>query len=358
MSSRPPSLRQNVPLGPLTTIGIGGPAEWFLHARSVEELRNGLNWSRDQNLPLLLLGGGSNLVIDDHGFPGLVIHLDLRGRNAREEDDRSILLTAAAGEPWDPLVEWTVRQGWAGFECLSGIPGRVGATPIQNVGAYGQEVSETIVELEALDRTTGEIITLSNEQCRFRYRNSRFKSEETHRYIILSVRYRLVPGGDPTISYPDLRKRLSDRPSLEEVRETVIAVRRTKGMVVDPEDPDSRSSGSFFTNPILGRPEYESFLRRVSEQGIAPEGEVPAFETGDDQVKLSAAWLIERSGFHKGLVRGNVGLSSKHTLALINRGGATFAEVLALVEEIQDGVRGAFGIEIEPEPNLIAVDPS
>ena len=338
-------LQENVPLAPLTTIGIGGPARFFLRATSVDELREALAWAADR--PVFLLGGGSNLLISDAGFDGLVIHLDLRGITVESEDEHA-MVKVAAGEPWDELVAYAVSHGWAGIECLSGIPGSTGATPIQNVGAYGQEVAETIARVEALDRTTGTVVWFTNWDCRFGYRSSLFKSHERDRYAVLSVTFRLKRNGCATIRYPELQKYVDERgvsvDDLQGVRESVIAIRKRKGMVLDPHDPDTRSDGSFFMNPIVTPAQYEAFAR------IVPEA--PHFPSGDE-VKLSAAWLIEHAGFHKGFVHGNVGLSSKHSLALINRGGGTAAEVVELVRRIQAQVREQFGVEIHPEPNFI-----
>ncbi|HEX6084187.1 MAG TPA: UDP-N-acetylmuramate dehydrogenase [Thermoanaerobaculia bacterium] len=338
-------LQENVPLAPLTTIGIGGPARFFLRATSVDELREALAWAGDR--PVFLLGGGSNLLISDAGFDGLVIHLDLRGITVESEDEHA-MVKVAAGEPWDEFVAYAVSHGWAGVECLSGIPGSTGATPIQNVGAYGQEVAETIARVEALDRTTGTVVWFTNEDCRFGYRSSLFKNHERDRYAVLSVTFRLKRNGCATIRYPELQKYVDERgvsvDDLEGVRESVIAIRKRKGMVLDPHDPDTRSDGSFFMNPIITPAQYDAFAR------LAPEA--PHFPSGGE-VKLSAAWLIEHAGFHKGFVHGNVGLSSKHSLALINRGGGTAAEVVELVRMIQSNVREQFGVEIHPEPNFI-----
>jgi UDP-N-acetylmuramate dehydrogenase len=257
----------------------------------------------------------------------------------------------AAGEPWDAFVAHAVRNAWAGIECLSGIPGSTGATPIQNVGAYGQDVSETVVRVEALDRTTGLVTWFTNWDCRFGYRSSLFKNYERERYVVLSVTFRLRIDGAATIKYPELQKYVDERgitaDDLRGVRDAVIAIRKRKGMVLDPSDPDTRSDGSFFMNPVLAPDEYASFAQR------APDA--PHFPSGDG-VKLSAAWLIEHAGFHKGFVHGNVGLSSKHTLAIINRGGGTAREVVELVEMVQNAVRETFGVEIHPEPNFIGFD--
>lgn len=340
-------IEENVPLAPLTTIGIGGPARFFFRATTVDEVRAGLQWARDRDQRVFILGGGSNLLISDDGFDGLVLHLDLRGVTVESEDEYA-MVKVAAGEPWDPFVKMAVDRGWAGIECLSGIPGSTGATPIQNVGAYGQEVSETIARVEVLDRTTGLVTWFTNWDCRFGYRSSLFKNVERERYVVLSVTFRLHRGGEATVKYPELRRAIEEQgislSDLRGVRATVIAIRKRKGMVIDPADPDTRSDGSFFMNPVISPAEYEAFAQR------APEA--PHFPSGDD-VKLSAAWLIEHAGFHKGFVQGKVGLSSKHTLAVINRGGGTAAEAMELVRMIQEGVRSKFGVEIHPEPNFV-----
>ena len=339
------NLQENVPLAPLTTIGIGGPARFFVRATSIDELTEALAWAGER--PVFLLGGGSNLLISDAGFDGLVIHLDLRGVTVESEDEHA-MVKVAAGERWDEFVALAVKNAWAGVECLSGIPGSTGATPIQNVGAYGQEVAETIARVETLDRTTGKVVWFTNEECRFGYRSSLFKNVERDRYVVLSVTFRLKRGGCATIRYPELQKYVDERgvsaDDLQGVRDAVIAIRKRKGMVLDPDDPDTRSDGSFFMNPIVSREQYEAFAK------IAPDA--PHFPAGGD-VKLSAAWLIEHAGFHKGFVHGNVGLSSKHSLALINRGDGTAAEVVELVGMIQSRVREAFGVEIHPEPNFV-----
>jgi UDP-N-acetylmuramate dehydrogenase len=338
-----PTVRENVPLAPFTTIGIGGPARYFIRTATVDELREALRWASQRSLPIFILGGGSNLLISDDGFPGLVIHVDLRGV-VIESEDRYATVKAAAGEPWDSFVETATRNGWAGIECLSGIPGSTGATPIQNVGAYGQDVSETIVRVEALDRTTDRVVSFTNDECRFGYRASLFKNHEPGRYVVLHVTFRLERGGSASIRYPELQRYLDEHEiavsDLTSVRNAVIAIRKRKGMVIDPSDPDTRSDGSFFMNPIIPAADLGDFGG-------------PSFPAGEGFVKLSAAWLIENAGFQKGFRHGNVGLSSKHSLAIINRGGGTAAEVKELVAMIQGRVRERFGVELHPEPNFI-----
>ncbi|HUJ12999.1 MAG TPA: UDP-N-acetylmuramate dehydrogenase [Thermoanaerobaculia bacterium] len=323
-------MQQNVSLAPLTTLGIGGPAKYFVNAESVDDVRASVEWARARGEPLLVLAGGSNVLIADEGFDGLVLHIALRGMTVESEG----IVKVAAGERWDDVVAMAVSKNWAGIECLSGIPGTAGATPIQNVGAYGQDVSETIVRVEVLERSTGRVLWMTNAECEFEYRDSVFKRAARDRSIVLSVTFRLRPNGEPSLRYPELQQ-FAGR-DLQGVRDAVIAIRRRKGMVLDPDDPDSRSDGSFFMNPIVS----------------TVPGDMPHFPAGD-RFKLSAAWLIEHAGFQKGFVHGRVGLSSKHTLAIINRGGGTAREVRELVAMIQDRVRERFGVELQPEPNFI-----
>jgi UDP-N-acetylmuramate dehydrogenase len=349
-SVAPRRLQRNVPLAPFTTLGIGGPAKLFIRAETVDEIRDALSWTAAQNEPLFILGGGSNVLIADEGFDGVVLQVDLRGITVRDEDAEAVNVYVAAGEKWDDFVAFAVDRGWAGVECLSGIPGLTGATPIQNVGAYGQDVSETIIRVEVIERDTGRVVTLTNWDCGFGYRQSIFKSSAKDRYVVVGVTFRLKPGGAASIRYPELRTYLDGRGidvhDLGQVREAVIAIRKRKGMVLDPNDPDTRSDGSFFMNPVVTPSQFDELLIRAGTKNV------PHFPSGD-QIKLSAAWLIEHSGFHKGFIHGNVGLSSKHTLAVINRGGGSAAEVIELVGMIQSRVRETFGVEIHPEPNFI-----
>lgn len=352
-----PGMRENVSLAPLTTLQIGGPARYFAGAASIEDLTRAIEWAERNEIPLLILGGGSNMLVSDEGFPGLVVQITMRGRQVRKNRE-FVTLEVAAGESWDQLVAFTVENNLGGMECLSGIPGLVGATPIQNVGAYGQDVSQTIVEVTAFDRTQRRLVTFSNAECEFEYRQSRFKGREPDRYVILGVTYRLLPDSKPFTLYPDIQKYLAQAgtsdPSLREVRDAVIAVRRAKAMVIDSAEPDSRSAGSFFTNPIISEKENQTFLQRAQASGALKEGErVPTYPAGSGRVKLSAAWLIERGGFRKGFTYGNVGISNKHTLAIVNRGGGTAREVRELVKMIQQKVFDTFGILIVPEPNFI-----
>ena len=344
------NIEKNVRLAPFTTIGIGGPARHFVRATTVDEIREAVSWAKERGEALFILGGGSNLLISDDGFPGLVLKADLRGVTVESEDEFATV-KVAAGERWDDFVAFAVQNGWAGVECLSGIPGSTGATPIQNVGAYGQDVSETIIRVEVLDRTTGLVQSLTNWDCRFGYRSSIFKGADRDRFIVLNVTFRLKAGDPASIRYPELQRHIDERgvaiEDLAGVREAVIAIRKRKGMVIDPADPDTRSDGSFFMNPVVSVEEHAAFLQRPGTEGA------PAFPGGDGTVKLSAAWLIEHSGFTKGFVHGNVGLSSKHSLAVINRGNGTAAEVVELVKMVQKQVFEKFGVAIHPEPNFI-----
>jgi UDP-N-acetylmuramate dehydrogenase len=326
---------------------IGGRARFFVDAASEETVRAALGWARRRGLPFLALGGGSNLVVDDEGVEALVVRIALRGI-AIHEDGARIELTAAAGEPWDDLVRLTVARGWAGLECLSGIPGLVGATPIQNVGAYGQDVSETVTAVRALDCRTGLTTTLARADCGFAYRNSRLKTGEPGRWLVLSVAYRLAAGGAPAVRYADVERFLAARgratPSLADVRDAVLAIRRSKSMVLDENDENRRSCGSFFVNPIVSRDELRAIDARVGDATM------PRWPERDGRVKLSAAWLIERAGFTRGSAAGPVGISTRHALAIVAHDGARARDVLALARRVQSVVAERFGISLTPEP--------
>lgn len=341
------TILDGVPLAPLTTLGIGGPARHYARIGAPEQLALALAWARERGLDVLVLGGGSNLFVGDDGFPGLVIHVVIDGIEYSVVDG-STEVTAGAGESWDALVAEVVERSLAGVECLSGIPGLVGATPIQNVGAYGQEVAETIVRVDAVDRTTSELVVFTNAECAFGYRDSRFKRADRDRYVVTSVTFGLANGGAPAIRYPELRQRLEagriEHPSLRSVRDAVLSIRRRKSMVVDSADPDSRSAGSFFTNPVV----TAEVADRIHVDGM------PRYPAGE-LVKLSAAWLIEHAGFARGHVAGNVGLSTKHALAIVNRGGGTAREVVALADDIRRRVNERFGVVLEPEPVFVNV---
>lgn len=342
-------LREHVPLGPLTTLGVGGAARYFVEALSERDVVDALAWAGARGMPVRVLGGGSNLVVADAGFDGLVLAVRLRGLTFTPSGGDA-LLCAMAGEPWDGVVEEAVARGLAGLEGLSGIPGCAGATPIQNVGAYGQEVAETIASVAAIDRSSRARVELSAAECRFSYRDSFFKSQEPERYVVTEVRFALSERAPAPARYPDLQKELGRRgvqtPTLLELRACVLAVRAEKSMLLDASDPNGRSCGSFFLNPIVTTEQAE----RVRElAGAAP---VPCYPQADGRVKLAAGWLIEQSGFHKGLREGSVGLSTKHALALVAHAGATASAVTALAHQIQQGVRERFGVELTPEPNF------
>jgi UDP-N-acetylmuramate dehydrogenase len=334
---------EHVRLAGLTTLGVGGAARWFARAVTEVDVAEAVAFAQDRHVPLFVLGGGSNLLVSDEGFPGLVLQMGIAGVERAGD-----VLRVGAGVVWDVFVQQTVEAGLQGVECLAGIPGTVGGTPVQNVGAYGQEVSETIVSVRCFDTVVGQFVELSNAECGFAYRTSRFNTTERGLYIVTRVDFKLHEGGAPCLKYADLKKHFEGKasPSLTEVAEAVRTIRRGKGMVVDAGDPNSRSAGSFFRNPIVG----EELLLKVSEAaGIGVEA-VPHWSAGDGLIKLPAAWLLEQAGFVRGYAMGRAGISSRHTLAVINRGDATAADIVALRERIIETVRLKFGIELEQEP--------
>ena len=346
---------ENVRLADHCTLGVGGPARFFVEARSEAAVLEAHAWARARKLPLLVLGGGSNLVVADEGVEGLVVKIALRGVHTREAHG-AVEVIAAAGEPWDALVGTSVERGWAGFECLSGIPGLVGATPIQNVGAYGQEVSETVIFVRALDCATGRILTFENRECRFGYRDSLFRSDAPGRHVILSVGYRLRPRGPATVRYADVEKDLAargvEKPSIADVRASVLAIRRSKSMVLDPLDENRRSCGSFFTNPIIAADELAAVESRAGDRAM------PRWPLPGGRVKLSAAWLIERSGYTRGRAEGPVGLSTRHALAIVARDGASARDVVGFAGRVQAAVKERFGVRLTPEPVFWGVSTS
>ncbi len=345
------NLREYGPLAPYTTFGIGGPARWFAEASIEAEIAEAARFAREANVPIFALGGGSNLLVSDAGYPGLVLHVVLDGIEEERQGDRRIF-RVAAGVDWDTLVSRTVAQQCAGIECLAGIPGTTGGTPVQNVGAYGQEVSQTVVCVRAFDLETASFVELRGEDCGFGYRSSRFNLRDKGRYIVTRVDFALLQGGEPSLEYQDLKRYFQEksiRPSLATVCDAVRTIRKSKGMVLSAKDPDSRSAGSFFKNPIVPTRVYEQIAA-----GFAP-APVPHFPAGagwqgEARVKIPAAWLLEKAGFHRGYVRGAAGISSRHTLALINRGEARAVDILALRDEIRAGVEQQFGVLLEPEP--------
>ena len=335
-------IRQNVALAEKTTLKIGGAARFFVEAKSENDVVEAIEFAEKNRLEIFILGGGSNVLIADEGFDGLVLQIVLRGIEAKEN-----IVTAQAGEDWDEFVKICVERKLAGIECLSGIPGFVGGTPVQNVGAYGQEVSETITMVRVFDRKTKEILELTNADCKFAYRTSIFNTTERNRFIVLSVTFELKAGGKPKIVYKDLREFFAGkRPDLARTREAVIKIRSDKSMVINSKDINTKSAGSFFKNPIVSKEKFAEMFERF---GAA----IPSFPIDESSVKIPAAWLIEQSGFHKGYKKQHAGLSTKHTLALTNRGGAAAQEILHLQEEIQKKVAEKFNIELVPEPIFV-----
>jgi UDP-N-acetylmuramate dehydrogenase len=344
-------IQENVPLAQLTTFKVGGPARYFAEARSIAEVSEAVGFARARGLKLFVLGGGSNLVISDAGWPGLVLKVGITGIDHRTENGRD-LFDAGAGEEWDKFVAYCVTRNCAGVECLSGIPGSVGGTPVQNVGAYGQEVASTIESVLALDIKDGQPHELCAEACGFKYRTSIFNTTERGRYIILKVTYALQLGGNAFIAYADLKKYFAgwgQNPGLANVRDAVRKIRAGKGMLITPGDDDCRSAGSFFKNPVLSAEQFQALTERSSAKKL----QIPSYPALDALRKVSAAWLVEHSGFSRGYGQGHVGISRKHALAIVNRGQATAAEVLAFQEEIRARVSEIWGIELEPEPVFV-----
>jgi len=347
-------LQENIPLAPLTTFKIGGPAKYFVDATSATEVQEAVSFSRSRNLPLFILGGGSNLLVADAGWPGLVLKIGLQGidRYPALNEDGKVVFDVGAGESWDRFVSHAVREHCAGVECLSGIPGSVGGTPVQNVGAYGQEVAETIISVLVLDLRDSQIRELCAEACEFNYRSSIFNTTARGRFIVLRVTYALAFEGRPRISYADLKRHFGGRetsPNLAETREAVRHIRALKGMLIVPGDPDCQSAGSFFKNPLLSEDQHADLRKRAAARRLT----VPSYPALERSKKVSAAWLVEHSGFSKGFSSQRAGISSKHALAIVNRGGATAAEVLALKELIQQRVEEIWGIRLETEPVLV-----
>lgn len=357
-------LLENIPLAPLTTFKIGGLARHFVAASTIEEVQESVRWAQSQSLPLFVLGGGSNVLVSDAGWPGLVLQIAIRGikrhaeyrdrdqqRHDAKDQDR-VLFEVGAGESWDRFVSHAIREHCAGIECLSGIPGSVGGTPVQNVGAYGQEVSQTIASVQVLDLRDGQIRELCNQACQFSYRSSIFNTGEPGRFIVLRVTYELVSGGTPHILYADLQRHFAGRespPTLAETREAVRHIRALKGMLIVPGDSDCQSAGSFFKNPVLTHDQFDDLQKRAASRRLT----IPRYPALEAHHKVSAAWLVEHSGFAKGFGFGKVGISRKHALALVNRGGATAAEILALKEEIQHRVYEIWGVHLQPEPVMV-----
>lgn len=328
-------IQEHVLLAPLTTMQLGGEARYLIRVASVEQLIEALTWAKEQRLPWHVLSGGSNTVFLDEGFSGLVIKIEITGTDWQENGK----VIVGAGELWDPFVEHCVAKNLAGVECLSGIPGMVGATPIQNVAAYGQQVSTIIEEVRTLEVATLREEFFSSAECGFGHRSSRFKYADAGKYVVTGIVFQLRPGGEPMVTYPQVREALQNnpQPTLQDLRDTVLNLRRRKSMVLDSNDPNTRSCGSFFENPLLTE--------------ISGAGEVVTFDE-NEQTRVPSAWLIEQAGFPKGFRRGGVGISANHNLALVNYGG-TAKELLALAADIQAEVKQKFGVELKPEPIIV-----
>lgn len=346
-------VRGEVALAPLTTLGIGGPAELFVRVASDAELDEALAFANAKHLRVTPLGGGSNLVVHDCGLRGLVMHVATRGLVWREDGDADVV-TVAAGESWDDFVRATVERGLVGVECMSGIPGLVGATPIQNVGAYGQEVADTITRVHVIDRASLSRRTFTRDECGFAYRDSRFKNDLRDAFVVTAVEFRLLRGVRPSLRYGELTKHFGDRaPSVAEVREAVIELRRSKSMVLDPSDENGRSAGSFFTNPIVQSSLADAVEAVSMRLGLRA---MPRFPATPGFVKLAAGWLIEQSGFEKGQRFGPIAISSRHALALVNRGGASSKDLLDAALAIKHGVAARFGVALVPEPEFLGFE--
>jgi len=354
------TIQENVPLAPLTTLQVGGSARYFAELRREDDVREAAQFAKTRGLPLFVLGGGSNLVVADSGWPGLVLRIAIGGITSPNTSNpatndalgNAVLFSVGAGVNWDDFVAQAVVQNCAGVECLSGIPGSVGGTPVQNVGAYGQEVADTIESVRALDLKDDRMVVLPKPACGFRYRTSIFNTTERGRYIILRVNYRLKRGGAPSLKYADLQKYFAERktpPSLAETRNAVREIRRSKGMLIVPGDDDCRSAGSFFKNPVLSEAQFKDLTGRAESKGL----EIPSYPALDAERKVSAAWLVEHSGFSKGYELGAAGISRKHALALINRGDAKASDIVGLKDAIQRGVQKAWGILLELEPVFV-----
>jgi len=352
------SPQSHVALGALTTLQIGGTARYLLDASDRRAVVEALSWADERGLAVIVLGAGSNVVVADRGFGGLVLRARAAGMHAEDDGDDAVV-EVGAGTQWDELVRWSVEHELAGLECLSGIPGDVGAAPIQNVGAYGQDVSHTIERVTLIERSSGREHHMDHAACGFAYRDSVFKREQAGRHVIVSVRIRLKKRGAPTIAYPELQRALAQvgASDLATVRDTVITLRRSKSMVLDPDDENHRSAGSFFVNPIVSVQQAE----RASELALElrPDDELPRYPVEGSagvRVKLPAAWLIERAGMPKGTVDGRVGISTRHSLAIVNLGGATATELVAFAAKVRARVLDAFEVSLTPEPRFIGFD--
>jgi UDP-N-acetylmuramate dehydrogenase len=358
------TLIENVPLAPYTTLGVGGPARWFAETAIEAEVLAGVRFARAQRVPWFILGGGSNLLVSDEGFPGVVIRIASGSPELVAASNAPAQISAPAGADWDSVVSLAIDHNFGGIECLAGIPGSVGGTPVQNVGAYGQEVSHSIASVRAIDLAAEKLVHLTPAECGFAYRRSIFNSTHRGRYAITRVAYALTLDGKAHIEYRDVKQFFVERglthPTLADTAAAVRAIRARKGMVLDPSDPDSRSAGSFFKNPIVP---FASLPHLAALTHTAVD-EIPQYPSrlvsspADPTVKLSAAWLLERAGFHKGFALGRAGLSTKHVLAIVNRGDATASEIVALRDAILREVHARFAIQLEQEPVLLGFPPA
>lgn len=353
-------VKENILLSEYTTIKLGGAAKYFIECDSEDSVKDALKFAKEKKCRLQVLAGGSNIVFSDEGFDGLILKMSIKVVSLTKSKE-SCFITSGAGEIWDDFVKFSIENEFTGAECLSGIPGSVGATPVQNVGAYGQEVSEIIHSLKAIDKESLEVINFSGEECRFGYRDSRFKSADKDKYIILEVVFKMNANKEPEIRYPELKNyleslekfsALSDRKEkLNFIRNAVLTLRQKKSMIIDSNDPNSVSCGSFFTNPVLDVPEFEEFRTKCEVMKLSP----PFYKTtvsGIERMKIPAAWLVEQSGFVKGFKAKGAGISSSHSLAIINTGGKT-SDVLSLSGEIMRKVKEKFGITLTPEPVIV-----
>jgi UDP-N-acetylmuramate dehydrogenase len=348
-------VQENVPLAPFTTFRIGGPARFFCEVKTEAELFEAVQFSQQRKLPLFILGGGSNLLVSDAGFDGLVMRIGVTASKRERRESESVVLEVGAGENWDDVVRYAVDRGYAGIECLAGIPGDAGGTPVQNVGAYGQEVAETILQVRAYDLEARNFVDLDHAACRFGYRRSLFNADARGRYIVTAVTYKLRPGGDPALRYADVKRHFAaalergERPTLRQVYDAVRSIREQKGMRAGQGGPDGRSAGSFFKNPVVP----SATLSQIAIKGGYSQEDIPQYPGEDGRVKLAAAWLVEQAGFYKGFAMGRAAISSRHTLALVNLGGATATELIALRDAVMTAVQNKFGVPLEQEPVML-----
>ena len=343
-------IERDVALAPLTSLELGGPAKYFVRVRDEATLVQALRWSADREAPFAILAGGTNLIVPDEGYEGLVVHMSIDSLDFHEGGT----VTAGAGVAWEKVVDGAVARSWAGLECLAGIPGSAGATPIQNVGAYGAEIAEAITRVRVIRCDTLEPEELAPKDCGFGYRDSSFK-REPGRFIVSAVDFALRPNGPGTVRYAELASKIGPDPTLAEIRRAVLELRRQKSMLVEPGDPNRRSVGSFFLNPLVSSADADRLVEQaLADDLVSRADEVPRYPTEGPEVKLAAGWLIEKAGVAKGSRRGAIGVSSKHALALVHHGGGTTTELLAFADEIRARVLDRFGVTLEREPRLLA----